>query len=429
MFSWLKGSKIVNRQTRQRRKPGLRFEGLEGRSMLAGVVDVSVSGGLLILTGDALSNGVAVVGTGVPGQFNVIGVPNVVGAGSGADTSSATTIRNAGAAPAATVLVNGVTSIYANLGDGNDQFAVTGATGAGYYGAVLLAEYSANTFAAPAVAAPAGTAAALSGSITVLGGNGNDAVALLVNTPSVISIDSGAGNDYVTVEQTVAANLAINTGAGDSALLGSDRVRVRDTAITSAIGVNTFNGSDIVDVFSSSAAAIAINTGENGGTAGVGVNPLIPEAVRIIGVTSSSVAINTAGGNDQIIVFGPVAGFSALPTNLGALAINSGEGDDLVQLQAIAIAQSLSVVTAGGNDTLTADGVTVGLNAVIDTGAGVDTVNLNALLVQYYLYLYLGDGADTATVNNSAAAYGYVFGQGGTDTYSATGSTGIAFYQ
>ena len=429
MFSWLNGSKAKNRRTSRRHKLGQGLEGLEGRSMLAGVVDISVSGGLLTLTGDALSNGVAVVGTGVPGQFNVIGVANVVGAGSGPDTAAPTTIRNAGAAPAAAVLVNGVTSIYANLGNGNDQFAVTGATGAGYYGAGLLAEYAANTFAAPVVGAPVGSAAALSGSITVLGGNGNDAVALLVNTPSVIAIDAGAGNDYVVVEQSATANLAINTGAADTATLGSDRVRVRDTTVTSAIGVNTYNGSDIVDVFSSTAAAIGINTGENGGTPGVGVNPLIPEAVRIIGVTSSSVAINTAGGNDQIIVFGPVAGFSTLPTNLGALAINSGEGGDLVQLQAIAIDYSLTVVTAGGNDTLTADGVSVGLNAVIDTGAGIDTVSLNALLVQYYLYLYLGEGDDSAAISNSAAAIGYVFGQGGVDTYSAAGNTGITFYQ
>jgi hypothetical protein len=427
MFSWLKGKKAKIRQTSRRRRTALGVEGLEGRALLAGVVDVFVSGGTLFLTGDALSNGVAVVGTGVPGQFAVIGVANAVGAGTGPDVSAGTTIRALGAAPAAFVLVNGVSSIFANLGDGNDQFAVTSGVGSGYYGAVLLGEYASNGFATPAVAAPAGSSAALSGSITVLAGNGNDAVAILVITPSVIAIDTGSGNDYAVLENTTTANLAINTGALDTDLAGSDRVRVRNSVVQAAIGINTFGGSDNVDVLSTNAPAIGINTGENGGAVPVGYNPAIPENVRVSGVTSLSVAVNTNGGNDLVII-GTVAGVSAAPTVIGVLGVNTFDGDDVVLILTATVTSGFTVTTGLGNDIVQVQAV-ISPFATIDTSSGTDFVLLIGLIVPFNVFVTLGDGDDNIQVFGSTAGSGSIFGQGGTDTYITGGSFGYTFFQ
>ena len=64
MFSWLKGKKAKIRQTSRRRRTALGVEGLEGRALLAGVVDVFVSGGTLFLTGDALVIGRCIAAVG-----------------------------------------------------------------------------------------------------------------------------------------------------------------------------------------------------------------------------------------------------------------------------------------------------------------------------------------------------------------------------
>ncbi|WP_425615574.1 hypothetical protein NA78x_005500 [Anatilimnocola sp. NA78] len=445
MFSWLKSSKKQVGRTPKRRRT-LRLEGLENRSLLAGVVDVSVLGGMLYLQGDGLSNGVSVVGTGIPGEFAVLGFDNVVGVGTGPDTSAPTLLRKGSEPLTDAILVTGVTSIYANLGNGNDQFVVKAdpepapvggpprsagnirgrlLSNGGFipveYSTTLLNEYAANTFATPVAAPPAGSATALAGSITVLAGNGNDAVALLVTTPSVISVDTGSGNDYVVVESSSTANLAINTGATDTATQGSDRVRVRGTTITAALGVNTYGGNDFVDVISTTVPTIAINTGENGGTRPVDLAGNFDEVVRINVVTSQTVAINTNGGDDLVQVLN-----SPL---LGSVAANTGDGDDAIQVIAVAIAQSLTLTSGAGADIIQIVAATVGGNAFIDTGFGEDLLQMVAVNVLYSLSVLLGDGNDTAQLTTVSAGYGYVYGQTGTDTFVDGGTTGIVFVQ
>jgi hypothetical protein len=383
------------------------MESLEGRTLMAGFVDVSLSGGTLFLRGDAASNGVAVVGTGVAGQFAIVGHNNVVGAATPGDVSSATTLRFNGASVAGPLVLNGVVNINADLGAGNDQIGVTGG-GAAYYGAVLLNDYATNNVVVPPVSPAAGTATSLQGSISIVTGNGNDAVALLVNTPNVIAVDTGAGNDYAVLESSSTLNLAINTGAGDSSLNGSDRVRVRNTNVQIAVGVNTYAGNDIVDVFGSSAQTIAINTFDNGGLVFPGVNPAIPEAVRLIGVNAQTVGINTHGGSDQVIIAGGIAGFSLNSTTIGVLGINTFDGNDLVQI-------------FSGNATP----VVVTQQATITTDSGNDTVETTNLQVFGYLWIDLGDGNDTFRANTTLATYSFINGSTGFDTYDNNGGNSL----
>lgn len=405
MLSWFRGRKAKARLKPQRRRTFLGMEGLEDRSLLAGFVDVSISGGTLYLRGDAASNGVAVVGTATPGQFNVIAVDNVVGAATPGDVAAPTTLRVNGVADAdGVVTVNNVVNINADLGAGNDQIGVTGAAGAVYYGALLLAEYAANTIVTPPVPPAAGSSAALQGSITIATGAGNDAVALLVNTPSTISVDTGVGNDYAVVESSTTLNMAINTGAGDTATNGSDRVRVRDTDVTIALGINTYAGNDVVDVFGSSAQTIGINTYDNGGLVFVGVDPLRPEAVRLIGVQAQTVGVNTHGGADQVIVASAIAPFSTETTTIGNLTINTGDGDDQV------------LFNPGAGTT-----VFVTQQATITTGGGNDEVNTSLLQVGSYLWVDLGAGNDSFAATSTLASYSYITGGSGDDTFTDGG--------
>ena len=67
--------------TRKRRqeigKRRLMPELLESRRMLAGNVQVALSGGTLYLTGDNLDNSVTIAATGTPNQFTVTGLTDL----------------------------------------------------------------------------------------------------------------------------------------------------------------------------------------------------------------------------------------------------------------------------------------------------------------------------------------------------------------
>lgn len=436
MFSWANWTAKKNR-TSQRRKSGLRFEGLEDRSLLAGVVNVSVAGGIMLLTGDTASNGVEVISTGVPGQFNVVGVANVVGIGSSlTDISSPTLIRLGGAAPAAAVQVNGVSSIYANLGDGNDQFALGTSAGIGYYTSNSLPEYAANFFGSNYLlsdAAPTGSAAALAGSITILGGNGSDAIVLFATTPGAIYVDSGAGHDYVISERTLTANLSIQTGVTDTATFGSDRIRIRNSIVTAAIGVNTYEGSDFLQIMDTVAAAVAVNLGNDGGRSPLADSMFnYHDRADIMGVTSQAVAFTAYGSESHLIFDGDREDLATLPSVIGTISVITFGGHDVIGVNTTTITKGLTISTGLGADILFIVDVTAAPNVtpIIDMGAGPERDVAIFLRAQLFaLYLFLGDGDDEVEVEDSIAATAYLYGMGGNDLYTEVNSTGFVFVQ
>src|SRR5437763_554022 len=99
-------------------------EQLEGRTLLAGNVTVSVSGGNLIVTGDNNDNAVLIQKTG-PGSYTITGFDFENGALSGRQ-SGPTTIRGAGTDLGGDArLVTGVRgNIIVDLKTGNDSLAV-----------------------------------------------------------------------------------------------------------------------------------------------------------------------------------------------------------------------------------------------------------------------------------------------------------------
>jgi hypothetical protein len=438
MLSWFRGRKARTRRTHLPRRKALGMEGLEDRRLLAGLVNVTQSGGTLLLIGDAASNAVSIQATGVPGQFAVVGDVNVSGAAN-PGVSAPTLLRGTGAiTPVATLTFNNVTNIVATLGAGDDQIGISTVAGNAFYDALIATDFATNNVVVPPAGAVAGSAAILAGSITITTGTGNDAVVVLANVGGAITVDTGADSDYVAVESSTAVSVSINTGAGDTNLTGADRVRVRDTAVVGAIAVNTYAGSDIVDVFGSTAQAIVVNSGDNGaGSPFVGVNPLVPEAVRLIGVTATSVSINTNGGNDQVIVAAGVAPYSTAATNIQTLSINTDAGNDLVEIALVGAAavqvQNLAITTGVGIDNVSIGnagvGTTVGLNTTIDLGPGNDVLNLTNFLVGFFLYVNLGDGNDTVTATGTFATYSLILGGPGFDTFTPVASGPLVFVQ
>jgi hypothetical protein len=86
----------------------LRFESLEKREVMAGNVTAAIVGGSLVISGDDNSNNIEVVGTGVPGEYRIIG-HDLVGA----------TLINGAVGP---LTIRGVTGgILINARGGNDR--------------------------------------------------------------------------------------------------------------------------------------------------------------------------------------------------------------------------------------------------------------------------------------------------------------------
>lgn len=111
-----KPSQTMRRKRQARRQ--LRAECLEGRQLLAGVVNVDTTAvGDLSLIGDVSSNRIAVHGTAVPGQFVVTG------------ESGTLLTLDGGAQTFASLTINGITNdINADLGHGDDVFRLGNTT-------------------------------------------------------------------------------------------------------------------------------------------------------------------------------------------------------------------------------------------------------------------------------------------------------------
>ena len=109
-------TRAIRRKMRARRR--LRTECLEGRRLLAGVVNVdTTAAGDLSLVGDVSNNSIAVHGTAVPGQFVIEG------------QSGTLLTLDGGLQTFSTLTVNGITDdLIAALGEGQDRFELGNAS-------------------------------------------------------------------------------------------------------------------------------------------------------------------------------------------------------------------------------------------------------------------------------------------------------------
>lgn len=178
-------------RTRANSDRSLDYQGLESRNLLAGDVMAFLSGGQLVIQGDAAANQVTVRGL-EGGGVEVEGTN-----GTRINGGAKFTVRRANMMPA---------GLTAHLGAGNDT---------------LLVENFRT-----------------SGSMLIFGDRGADAIGLYrVQVRHDVLIDGGAGNDFVAVdESTISRNLFVISGGG-SDTLGIDKSRVnRDTTIITGGG-------------------------------------------------------------------------------------------------------------------------------------------------------------------------------------------------
>jgi hypothetical protein len=156
----------------------LRIEGLENRLMMAGNVTATLQAGNLLITGNALDNGVSIIGSAVPGKFVVQGLP----------TNCVPTTVNG----KHSVTFEKVQNITIDLKDGNDLLRIGNA--------------QADQTQIP-------------GMMTARTGPGNDTV-IIENAKGQKSfaLDTGNGDDTVIIRDSVFRDLTVNLGLNNDSL-------------------------------------------------------------------------------------------------------------------------------------------------------------------------------------------------------------------
>lgn len=343
-----------------------RYSGIEAlESRIAPALLVSVSGGVLKITGDATDNDLTISGD--------------VGSQTTFSIASAETI-NGNPGP---LVVENVKNIIVNMGDGDDTVTFSSAV-----------------------------SIVLNGSLTVNGGNGaNDISATSMTIQKNLTITNGnntMGSDDTTFKNSnIGGNVTVKNGNGDSGFYFD-----RDTGGNSTIGGN-----------------VSITNGEGSDYVYFGDTNFKKSITVKNGLanTSTSVAgyFNIYNNNNTIFNSSVLGSISVTYLNgtidydgiwdtevMGNVTFNYGETTSKLYIDGYSVATPVVIhgnltIKGKGNHYIDIgtqyqeSGLIVGKNLAIQTGAGADTVIANMLTVRGATKLLLGDGANSTTIDDS----------------------------
>jgi hypothetical protein len=191
--------------------------------------------------------------------------------------------------------------------------------------------------------------------------DGDDAVAVTADVRLSTVINTGNGNDFVAVgradiseidDPDIGGDLAITTGKGNDNVCA-----LRFTAF-GAVAVVTGDGNDEAHLESFDAAAAVVNTGNGNDGSPTGDSPIT--------VFDAEIFVDLNGDHEQ-----------NGNEPFGSLTVVTGNGDDLVDVDAV-FAATIVVDTGAGNDgdpagfPIEIDNCTVRGNVILNTGPGND---------------------------------------------------------
>jgi hypothetical protein len=272
----------------------LGFESLEGRLMMAGNVNVSVSGGDLVVTGDSAGNVLGITqvvqnGALVAGKFSVEGSDGTtINGQTGAQTFQNVTDDfriNLNGGPDSLRLGAGLTfgrfvipdDLEINSGTGNDTILLDGIS--------------------------------VGDDATIITGSGDDTVGVRAEIGrdgigggiNDLLIDTGANVDSVQVFLTpVRHNLIINTGADNF----GDKVDIAFAQIGNSAFINTGAGNDTVETFRVSFTNdLTVNTGSGQDDVHL-IESTVDELFASLGTDADTLELTTVTGRRATLIGG-----------------------------------------------------------------------------------------------------------------------------
>jgi hypothetical protein len=367
-----------------------RIDRLERRVVLSGNITAVVSGGSLLLTGDAQDNTVALEQS-TPGSFIVSG------------GFSDTTI-NGGTDP---IAVSGVTrDVRFAAGGGLDQLQFQNSD---FFSPVIVGRDVIVTGASRAtneVTVTANTPLDIGRDFSYTGGNTTDRTGLFgtVHVGRNLTFNNGGGNNETNVSafsapSSVGGNVTINNGNGThtnfvvDTFVGGDVSFIngnapegfggaRNTFGRSSASENVTVGGSVTFVNGSGLSESDLDETDVAGNVNIVAGG---EASIEIGATSPS-ATSSIGGSLTIAAAGPAevaaggVGFRRAGTlTVGRnLNIATGNGDDVVTLNLLTVNGSSSVATFGGADDVVIDDSTFA-GFTLSTGNGADELKVESI--------------------------------------------------
>lgn len=448
----------------------LQLETLERRQLMAGIVDVSIRGGSLFVTGDEAGNVLAI------GRGSDAGTVLIKGSN---ELTDVTQLRVNGQLVQSATLTGFSRSIYLQLNQGDDQVAVANID---IPRELIINTHGGNDFVF--VGNPTGldkeiinVPSDFNGPVTIGGtavidtGSGNDGLGMAdIQIGEDLTIQAGDGNDGIGITKTsIGREFRLFSGAGnDQVFLGHPNVQdITDLVVPAAllgpvsVGrtaiISTQAGDDDVAMVDVSAGVnLNMDLGEGNDRVRMYEHTTIIAEVQGESPASSPASIwardnifmQLGLGNDQLDVSPRnVATWSSSATLLQAgrliqvidplgtsdinleavratrleVHTNGGDGDISVY---DAVLQSLGIYGHSGINRVTLTSSQIAYDAVIDTGEQNDqvwVVNTSAR----DLRVNLGSGDDYLKVQGIAIANeAYFDGQGNRDTFvNAGGNT------
>jgi large repetitive protein len=366
---------------------------LEGRTMPAGNVTVSVVAGDLIIKGDnnAAGNQIVVNETS-SGSYTVGGL-------------TGTTVNGAPA-----FVASGITrDVRANFGAGNDSIALNTSffprtdirdvivnMGAGNDSAVIHNVRARNVTVSQSAADSGADTVEVDVGVGAFGGriSGN------------VAITNQRGSSNVTVTAAIGGNLAISNQDGDDTINVASASRIGGS-VTIANTAGTVGNSVTMDAHVGRNVTIA-NPGAGSSTARLDNNAVVGENLHITdgagsndielsGVTVCGSTLVTGGAGNDV-----VRSDTSNTTEFfgGNVTLNLGQGSNLVVLSGIpngarsTIGGNLTVTSGNGGIAAALEAINVAGTTLVSTGAGNDDVTVNDCLFGRNFLCNLGDGAD-----------------------------------
>jgi len=356
------------------------IESLEPRLAPAGIVTLSIAGGVLTITGDGADNGIAI--THLPGTQGPGAGPGVSAWQISDPTATGTQFKFNGATLSGPFNITAQEGIKADLKDGNDRLDIV------------------------ASAAPSGMV--LGGVLSVIGGKGNDIVNLgdaagpQLVVGGAATFDLGDGDDLLDMDASVVFGGAVTFKGG----AGADDVILRSTGshtFLKGLSLDMGAGEDAVVVQSTQFDVLGALAIKGAGLATKDQTvTLTPTTGNVEGATTVGFAAGLLKLNAGVAM-GGVLRFN------GGLTITGGADVDTVNLNgAVTVGGALNVDLKNGTNSFGL-GLLSSMHAgsfTLKGGTGVDQVTLNngsTLVLGGALTLTLGDGTNILNANASSS--------------------------
>ncbi len=358
--------------------PASVLEPLESRLAPAGIVNITVSGGVLTLTGDGENNNIDVVDNGY-GAWTISGL------------GTQFTLNGAGA-PFSSTTIAVQNSIKATLGAGNDTLILNGLEMKGTVSVIGNDGKDGLTL----------SQCTTLGSVTFDGGNSNDELVITGGFHGGLTFKGGTHLDNVSLDDstfTKAVSLNFGTGNSSFGIAG-------DTTLHAGLSVVATGIAGETHLYDLSKTALVIEGAVKIAATGAGslhlsLGDLTTDSIRVAG------AFSVTGGTGADTI-----DFSRQIMIGGALTINAGAGENIIN------SFDLSLLTVGSfsytgttgidNVSLTSSGghIAVAKGFTVKAGDGDNILNVNAPFVTIggAVNLTGGAGGDTFRVGGGTTS-------------------------